>query len=109
MLNSLLLSEIGNERLLVCCDKCGSVSNLSVSALIGSYGDLPLNPLKVEIAQRCLRGTDANNECGMYFRNIEPQSCAAECTVMAAAGKKTDVHAAKVNNIPHRARADLCA
>lgn len=107
MLNSLLLSEIGNERLLVCCDKCGSVSNLSVSALIGSYGDLPLNPLKAEMAGRCLRGADASNDCGMYFRNIEPQSCAAEQRGMATAGWKTNVPTEKMTNITHRARADL--
>ena len=50
MLNRVKLSEIGGERLLVCCDKCGLVSNRSVSALIGSYGDIQLEPLKAELS-----------------------------------------------------------
>lgn len=78
MLNRVKLSEIGSERLLVCCDKCGLVSNLSVSALLGSYGDLALNRLKEEMSHRC-SGDSTNqpkSECGMYFRNVEQQTAA---------------------------------
>jgi len=78
MLNRVKLSEIGGERLLVCCDKCGLVSNLSVSALIGSYGDIPLDPLKAKLAQRCSTASIAGSgrECGMYVRNVEHQNAA---------------------------------
>lgn len=78
MLNRLRLSEICSERLLVCCDKCGLVSNLSVSALIGSYGDIPFDPLKIALAQRCscAGSNERVRECGMYFRNVEHQTAA---------------------------------
>lgn len=78
MLNRLRLSEIGGERLLVCCDKCGLVSNLSVSALIGSYGDIALDPLKTALSQRCsaVSGQQKKSECGMYVRNVEHQTAA---------------------------------
>ena len=78
MLNRVKLSEIGGERLLVCCDKCGLVSNRSVSALIGSYGDIQLEPLKAELSQRCssVSAADPARECGIYFRNIEHQTAA---------------------------------
>ena len=78
MLDRVKLSEIASERLLVCCDKCGLVSNLSVSALLGSYGDIQLDPLKVELSQRCSSASSAApaKECGMYFRNVEHQTAA---------------------------------
>ena len=78
MLNRLRLSEIGGERLLVCCDKCGLVSNLSVSALIGSYGDIPLDPLKTALSQRCsgVSAHQKNGECGMFVRHVEHQTAA---------------------------------
>ena len=78
MLDRVKLSEIGSERLLVCCDKCGLVSNRSVSALIGSYGDIQLVPLKAELSKRCSTagGADPARECGMYVRNVEHQTAA---------------------------------
>ncbi len=78
MLNRLRLSEIGGDRLLVCCDKCGLVSNLSVSALLGSYGELSLTALKAQLSQRCSAGggKELKTECGMYFRNVEQQTAA---------------------------------
>jgi hypothetical protein len=78
MLNRLRLSEIGGERLLVCCDACGLVSNLSVSALMGSYGDIPMDQLKAELFQRCSGASihEKSRECGMYVRNVEHQTAA---------------------------------
>ncbi len=78
MHNRLKLSQIGGERLLVCCEKCGLVSNLSIRALIGRYGDPILNHLKEEMSQRCSVGVnnELNHQCGMYFRNVEQQTAA---------------------------------
>ena len=53
MLDHLMLSQIDGDRLLVCCEKCGLVSNLSIDALLGSYGDQALNTLIREMSQRC--------------------------------------------------------
>ena len=78
MFNRLRLSELGADRLSVCCDKCGLVSNRSVGALIGSYGDLPLNPLKQEMAQQCSfeRRNELKSQCGVYFRVLLQETAA---------------------------------
>jgi hypothetical protein len=70
MPNRILLSEIGGERLLVCCSKCGLVSNLSVNVLMGSYGDLPLGALKAELARKrsCANGDKINSECEAFLQ-----------------------------------------
>jgi hypothetical protein len=68
-----LLSEIDGERLLVFCNKCGLVSNLSVSAIIGSYGEITSDTLIEVLAQRCSRSGSGgtNNACEMSFRSVE--------------------------------------
>ena len=78
MLDHLMLSQIDGDRLLVCCEKCGLVSNLSIDALLGSYGDQALNTLIREMSQRCssIEGNKMNSECGMYFRNFKQRNAA---------------------------------
>ena len=60
-----LLSEIGGERVVVCCEKCGLVSNLSINVLIGSYGDIPLADLSSSLSDRCIgfSGEKLGSEC----------------------------------------------
>lgn len=68
----LLLSEIPLERILVCCDQCGLVSNLSLNALLGRHGDISLDQLKIELIRRCAenRSSTPAYDCGINFRNI---------------------------------------
>lgn len=75
MPNRTLLSEFGRERIVVCCAKCGFVSNLSINVLIGSYGDLSIGSLASTLSGRC-QNTSAEkigSECEFVLQKLEDQ------------------------------------
>ena len=75
MSNRTLLSQIGSERIVVCCAKCGLVSNLSINVLIGSYGDIPLGDLSSSLSDRCksFSGEKLGSECEFVVQKTAKQ------------------------------------
>jgi hypothetical protein len=76
MPNRTVLSEIDGERVIICCKKCGFVSNLSINVLIGSYGDMPLAELSSSLSDRCIgfSGEKLGSECEFVIRNTAKHS-----------------------------------